>query len=29
MNTFELRDNLRYYNQRFTEMPVGDPMSGA
>lgn len=29
MNTFELRDNLRYYNQRFSEMPVGDPMSGA
>lgn len=28
MNTFELRDNLRYYNQRFSEMPVGDPMSG-
>ena len=29
MNTFELRDNLRYYNHRFSEMPVGDPMSGA
>lgn len=29
MNTFELRDNLRYYNQRFSEMPIGDPMSGA
>lgn len=29
MNTFELRDTLRYYNQRFSEMPVGDPMSGA
>lgn len=29
MNTFELRQNLRYYNQRFSEMPVGDPMSGA
>ena len=22
MNTFELRDNLRYYNQRFSEMPI-------
>jgi len=29
MNTFQIRDNLRYYNQRFSEMPVGDPMSGA
>ena len=29
MNTFELRQNLRYYDQRFSEMPVGDPMSGA
>jgi len=29
MNTFQLRDNVRYYNLRFSEMPIGDPLSGA
>lgn len=29
MHTFEQAQAMRYYRQRFSEMPVGDPMNGA
>lgn len=29
MNTFDQQQQVRYYRQRFADMPVGDPMSGA
>lgn len=29
MHTFEQAQSIRYYRQRFSEMPVGDPLNGA